>query len=195
MGAMRNSSRTIGCVVVVAAAIWALWTAPVASADCSAPPPLKEALAAAQIAFVGTVTGLKNDGRTATFRIEEVWKGSVLGETVIVNGGPPGVGTSVDRTYEIGVRYLVVPLRASGDVFQDNSCSSTQPFTSKLDRFRPTSASPPIFGPKPAPAAGLPDESNGGWSWSVIVLIAAALAAVGTAAWLVAKSRRTTSAH
>lgn len=204
---MRNSSRAIVCMVFAAAGIWALGTAPVARADCSAPPPLKKALASAQIAFVGTVTGLEHDGRTATFRVEEVWKGGVVGETLVVNGGPAlaelekaeregnMVATSVDRTYEAGVRYLVVPYDASGAVLKDNACSSTQPYTSELDRFRPAGASAPTFGPKLAPAAGLPRESSSGWSWAMIVLVAAALVAVGGAAWLVAKSRRATSAH
>jgi hypothetical protein len=193
MIATRTSSRALGYAVAAASAVWVLGAAPTARADCAAPPPLEEAIASARVAFVGTVTGLGNDARTATFRVAEVWKGSV-GETVVVRGGPPGNPTSVDRFFEPGIEYLVVPYGASGDVLEDNSCSSTLPYTSELDRFRPAAASTPIGGPKPAAGAELPDVSNSGWSWFTILLAAAALAAGGGAAWFVAKLRHTTGA-
>jgi hypothetical protein len=202
MDAIRAFPRTVRYGILLASAAWGLWTIPVADASCVEPPPLAESIAAAQVVFVGTVTALDHEGRVATFRVEEVWKGGVLGETVVVNGGPSlreleraerdgfGIASSVDRTYEAGVRYLVVSHGAAGDVLRDNACSSTQAYSTELDRFRPAGASPPIFGPKPAPAAALPRESNSGWSWTVILLVAAALGVAAAATWLVARQRR-----
>jgi len=201
---MRISRRFPGYAALVASVVWALGTPPVASASCAEPPPLERALAAADVVFVGTVTALANDGRTATFRVEEVWKGTV-GELVVVNGGPSlaelekaaregyGVATSVDRTYERGGRYLVVPFGASGDVLTDNACSSTQPYTDSLDRFRPAAAADPIPGREPASAPGRPGEASDGGGWSAIIVVVTALVAAGAVASLVARARRTTS--
>ena len=206
MIASQIVSRSSTPVVLVASVLWVLATAPVASASCAEPPPLGKALESAQLVFVGTVTALDHDGRTATFRVEDVWKGSV-GQTVVVNGGPPlaelekaeregyGVASSVDRTYEAGARYLVVPVRESGDVLSDNACSSTQVYTSKLDRFRPASA--PLPTPEPPPATPAPTDrpADGGGGWPAIALIVAAIAIAGSAAWFGAKWRRTPSAR
>jgi hypothetical protein len=148
------------------------------------------------VAFVGAVTGLRNDGRTATFRVEEVWRGSV-NETVVVRGGPPGNAmTSVDRFYEAGVRYLVVPYSATGDILRDNACSSTQVYTSKLDRFRPAGSSAPLPTAEPPSTSPAPADrpADGGGRLPAIALIIGAVAAAGSAVWFGAKWHRTRSA-
>jgi hypothetical protein len=60
------------------------------------------------------------------------------------------MATSVDRAYETGVRYLVLPWHFRGQVMRDNACSSTQPYTAKLASHAPPGATP------------APDKSNAG---------------------------------
>lgn len=108
-----------------------------ALASCIAPRPLSESLASAPAAFVGTVLSVSNGDRTAIVKVEQVWKGPALSGTVEVDGGPTdGSITSVDRTYQVGVRYLFVPVNGSPP-FQDNNCSATQPYTADLAQYRP----------------------------------------------------------
>jgi hypothetical protein len=198
---LRNSSRWLGSAVLVASLAWALWTAPAASASCAPLPPLRKSLAAAEVVFVGTVAGVDYDGRLARFRVEEVWKGEV-GGSVLVNGGPSledleqakreglGIATSVDRTFELGVRYLVVPHDVSQDVLADSSCSATQPYASDLDRFRPAGGevSPGI---DQTLDAGVPAQGTGGSSWQMIGFLAAVTAVAGALVGFVLRRRRT----
>lgn len=151
-------------------------------------PPLRQSLAESDIAFVGTVVALDHDGRTATFRVEDVWKG-VLPETVVVHGGPgiaaiekasrkgQGVATSVDRLYSAGTRYLVLPYGRSGHVLLDNACTNTQPYTDDLAGLRPPGAHPPLAGGR---ELVVPTSSDGGGSRSTWILLAV-LAAAGAA--------------
>ncbi len=139
---------------LIAAFVASLALSQPAAASCMLPPPLDKALANAPVAFVGTVLETKHDGRIATFEVENVWKGSV-GRRVVVNGGPAitemeaaeangqVVATTVDRAYETGVRYLVIPFEARGKVLRDNACSSTLPYTAKLAGHAPPGATPP----------------------------------------------------
>jgi hypothetical protein len=199
---LRNSSRWLGSAVLVASLACALWTAPAASASCAPLPPLRESLDAAEVVFIGTVAGVDYDGRLARFRVEEVWKGEV-GGSVLVNGGPSledleqaereglGIATSVDRTFELGVRYLVVPYDVSHDVLADSSCSATQPYASDLDRFRPAGGEASPAGVDQTLDAAVPVQATGGPSWQMIGLLAA-VTAVGVAlVGFVLRRRRT----
>ncbi len=123
-----------------------------AGASCLGPPSVDTSLRDADLAFVGTAVDVTNNGRWATFSVEEVWKGDPGGQVVEVRGGPGGqAATSVDRTYVSGTRYLVFARdpgahglsRAWGDDgrWEDGACSATQPYTADLDRFRPQAAS------------------------------------------------------
>lgn len=131
-----------------------LMTAPVAGASCAPPLAMEDALAQAPVVFVGTVVDLDHGGVLAGFSVDEVWKGEVESK-VLVSGGPSpsdleGLGfgeavvTSVDRYYEEGVTYLVVPFGIEDGVYMDNACSVTQAYVPVLDDFRPTTAHPPI---------------------------------------------------
>jgi hypothetical protein len=175
------------------AAFAALALVPAAKASCAPLPPLAKPLAAAEVVFVGTVTRLEHDGRVATFRVEEVRKG-VVGSTVVVNGSAVslaalekaarkglGIASSVDRTYELGVRYLVVPHDASREVLLDNSCSATQIYMSKLDASGPPREA--SFPPPPSPpATGRPVEPPEGISRLTLGLVAAAIGVAAAAA-------------
>jgi hypothetical protein len=172
-------------LAILAAAAAALAGAPTAQASCAPAPPLDQAIAQANVVFVGTVQSTEHDGLTANFRVEDVWKGEV-GATAVVHGGPGiaaledaarkglGVATSVDRTYEMGTRYLVVSHGKADGVLLDNICSSTQPYKDDLASFRPAGAHPPAEGGSAVGSTSPPAES--GRSPLLWALLAAAVA-------------------
>lgn len=135
---MTSSLRGTGALLVLTAAIFLLSPAGAATASCAMPPPLEEALAGAPIVFVGTALAVR-DGTSARFRVEEIWSGPDLEEVVIHGAGGPDAQTSVDRTWELGRRYLVLPYSESGEL-RDNSCTQTQPWTEELAVHRPAAA-------------------------------------------------------
>ena len=168
------------CVAAFAALLWAS----AAEASCIQPPPLDQAIAQADVVFVGTVQDIDHGGLTATFHVEEMWKGTV-GETVVVHGGPgiaaledaarkgQGVATSVDRTYTAGTRYLVLPHGKADGVLLDNICSSTQPYTDELDSYRPSAAQPPGGGEPVRETSPVNDGGRGPLAWALVALLAA----------------------
>ena len=198
-------------ITLFGATVAALALTQTAAADCMVLPPLDKALAAAPVVFVGTVIDTKHDGRTATFDVEEIWKGSV-GARVVVNGGP-AIGemekaeangqvaaTSVDRAYEQGVRYLVVPFGANGEVLTDNACSSTQPYTAELASHAPPGAAPPesaTSGLAPTSSGLAPTSSNEDgaqpWQFALVALGMAALLAIALTIARRARRPRTSS--
>lgn len=124
-----------------------------AFADCMAPPPVEEAVKSAEIVFVGTVTATTNRGTWANVSIEEVWRGPDQPASVVVHGGPGGnAATSVDRSFEVGVKYLFFPYTDAQVGLADNSCTSTQPWADALVGLRPADVRQPTG--EPAPAAG-----------------------------------------
>jgi hypothetical protein len=143
-------------VVRLAAAVVAIvgvvLTGGAAVASCF-PTDVEADLESSDLVFVGVVTGLANQSRWATFRIEEVWKGDPVGDWVEVRAGPGGApgapaATSNDRTYVAGERYLVFASDLSrrpgagmdfgeGARWVDGACSATRPHDSSLVRFRP----------------------------------------------------------
>jgi hypothetical protein len=187
-------------ILVLAVVLAALGSAPAAKASCAPASPLRNSIAEADIVFVGTVVALDHDGRTATFRVEDVWKGKV-GETVVVHGGPgiaaiesaaargEGVASSVDRSYSMGTRYLVLPFGRSGDVLGDSICSNTRPYADGLASPRPASAHPPLAdGGVPASPTASGDGSDS-FTWPLVALLAAAGVTAGLA-WLGLRARR-----
>ena len=115
-----------------------------ASASCAGFPPIQEHLAAADVVFTGTVVGLRNEDRTATFAVTEVWRGPDLPPEVVVHGGPddPSSFTSVDRTFRGGMDYLVAARVVDGELV-DDACSATQPWDDRLAEVRPDDARRP----------------------------------------------------
>jgi hypothetical protein len=92
--------------------------------------------------FTGTVISTEREGRVAHVRTDD-------GQSVVVVGTPAESGvTSVDRTYEVGVRYEFHPLNATSP-FQDNICTRTHAIGS------PATTPQPTVSPAPGtPAAG-----------------------------------------
>src|SRR3954466_11920007 len=79
----------------------------VSSASCAPPIALTGAVASAGVVVVGIVTAARSNDRIATVTLEDIWKGDPA-SVIEVAGGPDAANaaTSVDRTYEIGTRYL-----------------------------------------------------------------------------------------
>jgi len=182
-------------MVVVAAFVTVTGFAQPAAASCAPPLTVSDAIAQADLVVVGTVTSARSRNRIATVAVDEVWKGDV-GSRVEVFGGPSAdnSGTSVDRTYEVGVRYLIVAYNPEahgypsvfGGRYEDNSCSVTQPWTDGLTTFRPAAAK--VFAPPPPTATGVapaePKQSDSATSWWIAVCAAAVLIALTALWWL-----------
>jgi hypothetical protein len=176
-------------IALLAAVIAFLALTQPAAASCMTLPPLEKALAAAPLVFVGTANDTQHEGRTATFDVEEIWKGSV-GARVFVNGGPTiremeraeangqVAATSVDRTYEQGVRYLVVPFGAKGGVLTDNACSSTQPYTAQLASHAPSGAAPPESATSALAPTSSDEDDAEPWQFALVTLGMVALLAL-----------------
>ncbi len=114
-----------------------------AEASCAADgASLQQTIRSAPTIFVGTVTDLASNGRVATVRVDDIWRGSTVPSSVEVVGSPDlsAAATSVDRTYVAGAQYLFVPDGGGPQSFTDNSCTATQPFTRGLGALRPSSA-------------------------------------------------------
>ena len=148
--------------------------------SCIQPAPVPEAVAQAEIAFVGTVTGVANEGRWATVSVEEIWRGPDMPPVVEVHGGGPNPSDSLaDRTFTVGTRYLFFPFVDQG-VLTDNICSSTAEFTPEVSYRPPEFRTPTPGEPEPAdPVAALGDIAVpvGGVALLAIVIIGGAMLA------------------
>ncbi|MEA2672970.1 MAG: hypothetical protein QOI92_162 [Chloroflexota bacterium] len=145
-------------------------------ASCVRPPDVKTAVASADIVFIGTVMATATENSPARVAVEEVWRGPDQPAEVLMRVGSVGdTATSVDRTVEVGVKYLFVPYLDVNGVLNDNACSSTTPWTADLMGLRPAGARLPIGGP--AAAAGFDFGILG--PLIVAVVVAGALLAVG----------------
>jgi phosphoribosylcarboxyaminoimidazole (NCAIR) mutase len=81
-----------------------------------------KAVFASPYRFNGLVVATTNVDRTATVRTDD-------GRDVIVLGSEvdgPNAATTVDRTYQVGVRYEFDPVNDSSP-YQDNICTTTHP--------------------------------------------------------------------
>ncbi len=137
-------------------AIWLTSGAP-ASASCVVVGSVEAMVAEADAAFVGVVDAVSNMNCWAVVRVEEVWHGPVETAMVEIRGGEgPGVGSSADRTYQPGARYLFA-VSADAGFFRDSSCSMTSVWSDDLLAMRPANAraatpAPPVPAPPVDPA-------------------------------------------
>ena len=119
---MKTSSRLAGGVI----AALALLSLPAsAAARCVEPAPIAQAVQTADVVLVGTVTAIEQGGRLATATVTEVWRGPDQPAVIKVRGGPADGPTSVDRTFEVGTRYLFTLILEANGRLGDNACSST----------------------------------------------------------------------
>jgi len=171
---------------LLAAVIFVLMTsvlcAPAGSASCAGPvgpggaSSLQGQLETAAVVFVGTVVGTSNADRVARVKVETVWKGGGIPTYVTVSGTPDGgsAATSVDRSFTVGQRYLFAPDSASSP-YQDNNCSVTQPYSSRLDGLRPATAHPPLPGSDGLDPTGLGFVPISTWAVLSLIAVAGAL--------------------
>jgi hypothetical protein len=164
--------RSLFAVVALLVVVGSLLARPssVAAACAAVPPAPDEAVLFGDVVFVGTVLRTENEGRWATVRVEERWKGARdLAETIEVRGGPdPGTATDVDRTYLPG-RYLFV-VEHAGAGLADSACSGTTRWSEALSSLRPPGVSPA--------AVDLPTDPLGSIDPGEIALVAALLIAL-----------------
>ena len=150
--------------------------------------PVEDRLGEFAYVFVGDVIETTDEGRTARFAVDEVWIGS-LGPDVVVYGGPeqplggPTVGTSNDRAWRAGARYLVFAgVEERG--LTDNACSPTREWDDELAAARPADASAPT-GPAPSDAT-----TAGGVGWLLPAAALGGAAVLGAAALVVMRRQR-----
>lgn len=183
----------VGGVLIVA---FVIGTQSPASASCAPPLALADAVTSADIVAVGTVTAARNNARIATVTLEDIWKGDPASK-IEVAGGPDAANamTTVDRTYEVGTRYLFFIFEPAahnspgtfGARYEDNNCSDTRPYTAELDYLRPASArrvettTPPSSAANAAPS--VPADSG---TSAPLVMAALALTIVVAAGFVIA---------
>ena len=138
-------ARSLGRLVSVVAVIAALAAAPApALADCQLAPPIEEAVRIADLVFVGSVTAIANNGRSASVRVEEVWQGDEMpAEVTVLGGTEPAQAMEDDRTFEAGVRYVFFPFVVDGRLV-DNICTATAPWVEGFAAVRPAGARTPL---------------------------------------------------
>lgn len=150
-----------------------------ATASCGEIPPLEEHLAQAEVVFVGVVTAVTHEQRTALVDVEEIWRGPELPTEVTVLGGFEDLGfTTADRYFEEGRRYLFAPSLTEGRL-EDNACSATQIWSDDLTDLRPAS----FVTPEPVegdPSGGIP---------APVIGIASAVLAIGAVSILAFRRR------
>lgn len=187
---MIMHARTFRSVFMLALALFggaalALAGSDRAGASCMPPADVPTAITQSDIVVVGTVTSARSQDRVATVHVEELWKGDV-NASFEVFGGPAadGMATSVDRTYEVGGRYLLFAREpaAHGDTptfggrYEDSGCSTTQAWSDALAQYRPATATilggnddvvPPVSKPGAPPAS---DTTDTRW-WIVAAIV------------------------
>lgn len=183
---MLNSARPLRRIALLLPAAGLILLAAPGSvlADCMAPPPIEEAIRQGEVVFTGTVMAVADQGRRATVEIDEVWRGPDLTATTVVLGGQGEGFTSVDRTYEVGMRYVFFPsIDPETRALVDNLCTNTTPWQDDYEKLRPSEARPPIGDPN-GEAAGF-DVASLVPIGALVVVVAGVLLAVG----LVARGR------
>lgn len=91
--------------------------------------------------FTGVVVATTNVDRTARVRTDDGRDVVVLGSDV----DGPNAHTSVDRTYQVGVRYEFDPVNDSSP-YRDNICTTTHPLADASVVAAPAGGSPHLPG-------------------------------------------------
>lgn len=105
-----------------------------------------EAVAEAEVVFVGRLADVSADGNSATFNVEEIWRGSGL-----VVGGAVAVDTTNSlQQLELppagarASRYLVLANTVGGQLHTGDSCEVFPfPWDASYAAYRPADAPPP----------------------------------------------------
>lgn len=116
--------------------------------------PMPDAMGDAPVVFVGTVTETENRDATATFLVDEIWRGPTLTPLVKVHGPAPDATAEDVLTWHQGVTYLVMP-QLVGERLEDHACSNSRPWSDDLAVFRPADAREPV---DQTPTSGPPGD-------------------------------------
>jgi len=144
---MNSKTYIVICTLALVTTGWLGSSRPErASASCAVSRPLAAALKTAPVIFVGKVVFTTDQGRHASVRVLDVWRGHGIPHSVTVWGSPHVESgfTSVDRKYSRGTVYLFIPaLSRTTPPYDDNICSGTRPYTARLAKYRPPGARRP----------------------------------------------------
>ena len=156
-------------------------TAGPAAGSCVMLQPFEDHLAQAEVVFVGMVTGVTDQDRTAEVQVEEIWSGHEIPARVTVHGttepADPLTMTSTDRSFKAGTRYLFA-VNVNQGRFVDSACTGTSEWSAELGRLRPATVSSPQV------------DSDSGDELPVPALaVALAVLAVGAGSLLAFRSR------
>lgn len=190
---MRSRRVLLLCVLV--ANVVLVGPAAPAAAECPPPSTQENALTRANAVFVAEVISVENRGRTAEAQVLAVWKGRDLPERVTLLGGSsdPTVFDSDDRTYRVGVTYLVVS-QGLRPPFSDNRCTATRPFNGLPSQipanFQDAVGTDTARDPIPSDAGEADtEEAEGRLSLAIIVFGIAVIFIVGVIALTTSNSR------
>lgn len=196
---MTRRSWIAAAAVLLGTVVYVTGSALPAWASCAPRLTVSDAITQSDLVVVGTVTSTRSRNRIATVAVDEVWKGDV-GSTVEVVGGPQSdnSGSSVDRTYEVGVRYLIVAYEPEahgypnvfGGRYEDNNCSVTQPWTDTLAVFRPSSARVSVPPPVSSPTAPTGDKQSDNSITVWLVVGGVTLLAASSGVWWFRRRRQ-----
>ncbi len=116
--------------IAALAAMAVLMVPGVGHAACETNENTASGLTRARAVFVGTVTAVENNARTATFDVAWVWKGEGVIKEVTVHGGATElteIGAD-DRYFQVGITYLVASDTATNP-YQADLCTATRPWS------------------------------------------------------------------
>jgi hypothetical protein len=173
-GSMIGVKAMRRTAVLTLTLVAAITMATPALAACGLTP---ESVARAEVVFVGQLADVSPDGNSATFRVEEIWRGGglVMGEAVEIDTTnslqrlelpPPGAPAS---------RYLVLANTLGGQLHTGDSCELFPfPWDASYAALRPADAPPP-------PGS---DSDAGAGPPPAVLLAAAAFIALGVVGFL-----------
>ncbi len=179
MGAVTTSGRGRRCTRVrctltwavllpaLLSAAWILGSAP-AWASCASPGALTS-----PNAFAGTVIATSRAGRVAEVRTDEGHHVTVIGTPVAPDPSGADRATSIDRTYEVGVRYEFDP-RNSTSPYEDTACTSTHVLPPLAPTTAPTPSTPPVSS-SPSTAAAAATDTGAASSTTTIAITGVAV--------------------
>lgn len=190
MRPLRSTLRSVTVVTVLALAV--LLPVGAALALCAVDErSLEQQIDEAEVVFVGTVVGVRDQQRTASFEVHDVWKGPEMDRQVVVQGGPgdPNTATSVDRSWHMGHRYLVIPYIEGGRL-ADSICSPTRVWEDRFAAARPADDVPADDVRQPDAEVTIADEAVAAATSTPWIIVGVAVLAIGTATAFVAARRR-----
>ena len=165
----RRLLRSVVTALAVSA-IALLAARPAGAATCVSDP---ASVAAADVAFVGSLLGVSSVGDQATFAVNEVWTGGSVAAEVVVNASPGWFSGYTAGDYLVMASVIDGSLRLS-----DSECQVAIPWDASYANLRPATAHPPQ---DPSDTVGPPME--------MLFLIAVAALLIAVSAFAFRRTR------